>query len=329
MPEGKIKLSIIMPAYNVELYVRESLISVCKQLPVYAELIIINDGSTDNTDKVITETIANYQEKNISYFSQRNRGIAFTRNEGLKHARGEYMTFIDSDDFWSDDYIQVISTQLQEDYDIIEYGVNRFIIDKETIITTTIIHHINFTGENKLERIFRLSRWFTFSRVYKKSLWHNIQFPSGRRYEDAAIIPIIYMKANKIKTLKNALIYYRDNPGSIVNNVTISDTNDLMHAIKHVREYFKKHHNNNMHLCSLSMIRIAVSLKIMHQKLNTNSKNKEFRNILKEIIDDINYKKITFSDIKSITYLLFPQSFCNLILLFKIKYTLFKNKKIH
>lgn len=325
MPEEKIKLSIIMPAYNVERYVRDSLISVCKQLPDYAELIIINDGSTDNTEQRILETIASYQWKNISYILQDNHGIAFTRNEGVERARGEYITFIDSDDFWSDDYIDVMSTPLQEGYDIIEYGVNRFIIDKDEIVTTVKIHHLNLPGDNKLERIFRLSRWFTFSRAYKKELWNNIKFPTGRRYEDIAIIPVIYMKANSIKTLENALIYYRDNPASIVNNVNDSDINDIIHAINHVREYFAKHHSENMHLCSLTIIRTAVSLKIMHQKLNRSSKNNEFKKIIHAVIRDINYKKITPSDFKRLVYLLLPQSLCNLILSFNNKFISIKN----
>lgn len=326
MPEEKVKLSVIMPAYNVELYVRESLISVCKQLPDNAELIIINDGSTDNTAQTITETIANYRQKNITYLSQNNHGIAYTRNEGIKHARGEYITFIDSDDFWSDDYIEVISPHLQNDYDIIEYGVKRFIIDKDKIVTKTIIHNINLPGENQLERVFRLSRWFTFSRVYKKELWENIQFPNGRRYEDVAIVPIIYMKSRVIKTLDNAIIYYRDNPTSIVNNVINTDTDDIMHAITHVREYFKKHHNEHIHLYSLAMIRIAVSLKIMNQKLNKSSKKREFKNILQVIVNDIDYKKINLSDLKRLVYLYLPQIFCNVILSLKIKYTLIKNR---
>lgn len=326
MPEEKVKLSVIMPAYNVELYVRESLISVCKQLPDYAELIIINDGSTDNTAQTITETIANYRQKNITYLSRNNHGIAYTRNEGIKHARGEYITFIDSDDFWSDDYIEVISPHLQNDYDIIEYGVKRFIIDKDKIVTKTIIHNINLSGENQLERIFRLSRWFTFSRVYKKELWDNIQFPNGRRYEDVAIVPIIYMKSRVIKTLDNAIVYYRDNPTSIVNNVINTDTDDIMHAIMHVREYFKKHHNEHMHLYSLAMIRIAVSLKIMNQKLNKSSKKRELKNILQVIANDIDYKKINLSDLKRLVYLYLPQLFCNVILSLKIKYTLIKNR---
>lgn len=308
MPEEKIKLSIIMPAYNVEQYVRDSLISVCKQLPEYAELIIINDGSTDNTDERILETITKYKNKNISYLLQDNHGIAFTRNEGVKHASGEYITFIDSDDFWSDDYIEVISTPLQEGYDIIEYGVNRFIIEKGEIVTTVKIHHLNLPGDDKLERVFRLSRWFTFSRVYKKGLWENIKFPTGRRYEDIAIIPVIYMKANSIKTLENALIYYRDNPASIVNNVNDSDTNDIIHAINHIHEYFAKYHWGNMHLCSLTIIRIAVSLKIMYQKLNQSSNNNEFKKILHTVARDVNYKKIKLSDFKRLVYLLLPQT---------------------
>lgn len=100
-----------------------------------------------------------------------------------------------------------------------------------------------------------------------------MKFPTGRRYEDIAIIPVIYMKTNSIKTLENALLYYRDNPASIVNNVNDGDINDIIYAINHGREYFTKHHRENMRLCSLAIIRTAVFLKIMHQKLNRRSKN--------------------------------------------------------
>lgn len=97
-------ISIIIPAYNAERYLSETIESVLQQTYTNWELIIVNDGSTDATSGIIT----NYADKNkrIRYVTKKNTGVSDTRNEGIKEAKGDYVFFLDADDIWLNDYIE-------------------------------------------------------------------------------------------------------------------------------------------------------------------------------------------------------------------------------
>ena len=93
----KIDISIIMPAYNTEEYIEEAIDSVCTQKGCNYELIIINDGSTDNTHNIVQNKMKEYE--NIVYIKQKNSGLSYSRKVGLDVAKGKYIYFVDSDDY--------------------------------------------------------------------------------------------------------------------------------------------------------------------------------------------------------------------------------------
>ena len=120
---NSIDMSIIVPVYNSEKYLRKCLLSLLNQETKYKyEIVCVNDGSIDSSLDIINELKAQYSEL-ISVFSQRNGGIAAARNKGIELAKGEYIGFVDNDDFVSSDYVEkVISMMKMYDADMIQTG---------------------------------------------------------------------------------------------------------------------------------------------------------------------------------------------------------------
>jgi alpha-1,3-rhamnosyltransferase len=100
-------VSVIIPAYNHELYIEEALQSVVDQTYPNIELIVINDGSTDGTAKVITDFISRHQNHNIQFINKQNEGVCKTLNKGLEMSTGEYVAFLASDDLWLSDRVSI------------------------------------------------------------------------------------------------------------------------------------------------------------------------------------------------------------------------------
>ena len=118
--------SIIVPVYNTEKYIRKCLDSILEAIDIDCEVLIINDGSTDNSEKIALDFIYELPEKyknNFKYIKKENKGLADTKNVGLKNARGKYISCVDSDDYISKDFYEIARKQINEGYEIIIYDV--------------------------------------------------------------------------------------------------------------------------------------------------------------------------------------------------------------
>ena len=118
------KLSVIIPVYNTEKYLKKCLESVIKQTYKNLEIIVINDGSTDNSNKIIEKYVTKYPQK-IKYIEQENRGQAYSRNLGIKLSKGELITFVDSDDYIERNmYKKMIELLERENSDMVICDIN-------------------------------------------------------------------------------------------------------------------------------------------------------------------------------------------------------------
>ncbi|WP_025820314.1 glycosyltransferase family 2 protein [Shewanella marina] len=315
-----IKLSVIIAAYNVSEYIVDCLDSVIKQVDCTVEVIIVNDGSTDHTEDIITNYISNIIDKNIILINKSNGGLSDARNVGLKKSHGDYITFLDGDDIWLDDYFKVISKKLYIS-DIIEFDAIRFNDVKDLDYNDNYIKLVSNNGTNNccfdvLLNIFRRNQWFAWSRVYKSSLFKNIYFPEHRRFEDIATIPILYLNAEVLMSIKEPLVGYRYNPNSITSNPKISDITDIMYALNRVNESI----SNSLYkrnLWSIATISSAPVLKYIY--ISSNDKNnctECFKDSLKLIKRRIVKSILCKYNKKALLVVFFPQVF---ILFSKIK----------
>ena len=195
---NKLKYSIIIPLYNAEKYCKECIDSILYQTYQNYELILINDGSLDNTDNICRS----YQKDNqriINYISQENKGQAIARNVGVAAAKGEYIIFVDADDrLDNNNVLAEINKLLNQHQDLLLFGyaiINENNI-KQTYSSSKLISQLRAeydSGMVLLDEIVTKKpefRWYPWQFVFKREVWNNngISFPNRRIGEDQAII---------------------------------------------------------------------------------------------------------------------------------------------
>ncbi|MBF0787147.1 MULTISPECIES: SP_1767 family glycosyltransferase [unclassified Streptococcus] len=229
-------ISIIVPVYNVERYLKRCLDSLVKQTYVDFELLLINDGSTDNS-ALICEEYARTDSR-IRVIHQENAGPSAARNRGLELARGRYITFVDSDDFVEVDYLENLHTALEKnEADISICNFNSFNEERQSFL-------FSITKEMYFEQTYTVEEWlnqentaknnlyltFTFSplKLFKRELFDGIVFPIGRLREDDATIYKLYLKARKIAFINQGAYYYSQRSEGLSRNGMLDDIRSMI-----------------------------------------------------------------------------------------------------
>lgn len=225
------KISIIVPVYNAENYLRRCIDSILEQTYTNFELLLINDGSTDGSAKILEEV--KESDSRIRIVHKKNEGVSATRNLGLKLVTGDYITFIDSDDFVDKLYLEVLYKSLTEnDADIASGNFASFNEERQTFLFFT-------TEETYFEKVYSPQEWldqennprhnlfltviFTPFKLYKRELWENIEYPVGRVREDDAIIHKLYLRCQRISFVNSAIYFYSQHEDSLSKTVMQKD----------------------------------------------------------------------------------------------------------
>lgn len=206
-------VSIIVPVYNTQQYLRECLDSLVSQTLECLEVVIVNDGSPDNSQQIIDEYIYRYPSK-IRAFTIENRGLGEARNYGISKARGKYLGFVDSDDFVRKDMFEMMYTAaIKNNADcILSDYIGAWEDGKQEYVTSV-------PGEypDRFD-ILRYSAKYgvvnACTKLIDRDLFEKVKFPKGF-YEDLATMPILLSYAKKIYYLREGLYYYRQRSGSI------------------------------------------------------------------------------------------------------------------
>ncbi|SES40189.1 Glycosyl transferase family 2 [Butyrivibrio fibrisolvens] len=197
-----VAISIIIPVYNCEKYLEECLNSINNQKTTFTyEVIIINDGSTDRSAEIINK----YNDDHFIIVSEPNSGQAVARNLGLSLARGSYITFIDADDFVSDNYIESMIKKAQStDADIVLSCYSNCNYSSNINNTCYFGDHVytNFYG-------YLGKSGVPWGKIYKRKLWENVSYPDNIAFEDTIILNVIYRRCLKLVTNDNCIYYYR------------------------------------------------------------------------------------------------------------------------
>ncbi|WP_277559762.1 glycosyltransferase family 2 protein [Acinetobacter beijerinckii] len=218
-------LSLIIPVYNVEAYIEECLNSVILQLDNRVEVIIINDGTPDDSMKIIDRCIKDLPRNLHNCFiilNQENQGQSVARNNALKICTGDYIAFLDSDDVISKCYfLNIFNVVNSCEPDIIRFKASRFKnkIEEQMVFNTGLnLDGFRELDNNLLTRIFNMGSWYPWLNVYKKEKIKDILFPEGLYFEDASIIPEVFLISNNIYFINETLYFYRINElGSLLN----------------------------------------------------------------------------------------------------------------
>lgn len=212
------KLSLIIPAFNAEKFIVETIRCITLQLTNDVELIVVNDGSTDNTSSKVHEYFESYiNSGQLKFITQPNAGVSVARNTGIAHSQGIYLGFIDADDYLMPDYIETLLSHIDNndsDPDIIEFGYKLF---KETLAETAsgpARYSNTMFGlrpcKQVLNHVHAKASWYPWSRIFKRTMFDQKAFPPGVRFcEDLMIIPALYEDASTILVLEKPLYAYR------------------------------------------------------------------------------------------------------------------------
>ncbi len=260
------KLSIIIPVYKVEKYIKDCLESLFSQLDSQVEIIIVDDGSPDNSIGIAKNLVAELIEEKKNSFvfvEQKNQGQSIARNNAIKIARGKYIGFLDADDYISENYISTIlnKIQLHHNIDIFSFKAASF-EDKTGKVLGYICenleagNHIN--DEEFLKNVFKQCSWQSWSRVVKAELMKEHLFPEGILLEDVHVFAKLYLLPVAIFHIDEVLIYYRQRATS---SVAKANTHLIM-SYRLAIEFLESYRDRYREIVELSLYKLYVDLLV-------------------------------------------------------------------
>lgn len=221
------KLSIIIPIYNVEKYLRECLDSVLRQNFWDMEVILINDGSTDRSGELAEIYAKRYA--NVCLLTQRNKGLSAARNAGVMRAKGKYILFLDSDDYLMEDAVQELIEYIEnKNLDLLLFSAVRVICDNQNIVKSREYYGYKHeecagvSGVELYEKLQRTNDYYTaacFQIISRELLRNtNIKFYEGILHEDHLYTFLLMMNAKRCGLIPKAFYCYRYRENSIMNS---------------------------------------------------------------------------------------------------------------
>ncbi len=236
---NKDKVSIIIPVYNTEKYIKRCLDSVINQTYKNIEIIIINDGSTDKSEKIIKETIKN--QKNVIYKKIKNSGVANARNVALDLVSGDYIAFVDSDDYPQNDMIEkLLSYSKNNNCDIVCSGYRKIFKDGEKEVIPDDVSFYDKKLVDSKEILLHSNPYIT-NKLFKMTIVGNIRFNSKLRiFEDLVFTYELFLLANKIGFLNECLYNY-----NVVNETSLTrkfseKMFDIFDAMDELKQFYKE-----------------------------------------------------------------------------------------
>ena len=270
------KVSVIVPIYNVEKYLEKCINSLLSQTLEDIQIILVNDGSKDNSGNIAREYEKNNKNR-IIYVEKENGGLSDARNYGLKYATGDFIAFLDSDDYIEKNaYEEMYNKAIEENADYVECDFiwefpNKIRVDKQ------------YPYKNKKE-MFSFVRVVAWNKLIKRQLItdNNLEFPKGLRYEDVEFTYKLIPFINKFTYVDKPFIHYVQREGSIA-NVQNERTAEIFTVLDNVIEFYKKNniyeeYRNELEynyarylLCSSLKRMCKIKDKIVREKLLTES----------------------------------------------------------
>lgn len=275
-------ISIIVPVYNSEKYLHRCMESILAQTFKDFEVILINDGSTDNSGGLCDQY--KQSDDRVKVIHQSNQGQAAARNNALDLARGDFIGFVDSDDFIHPQMYEILLNNAMQYNANISIGGCCSIIEPK--VEKSEISHVygkTWTGKEYL-RYALLSKesmkmWILCDKIFRRECFSEIRMPEGRIYEDNAVVYRLIYESDIIVDCNAPLYYYCYNPQSTVNQKFQRKHMDWLLVLQEMIEYFEQRHDQLL----LNKVNQSYlfSLEDMYRKVHCNLKDKELEADLK------------------------------------------------
>lgn len=220
--DARIDISVIIPVYNVEKFLRASVISVMSQeTNAKIEVICINDGATDGSAAILSDLEATYP--NLKVVSQKNAGLSAARNTGIEIALGRYFMFLDSDDILLSGAIETAFRLITETKSDIVIGAYKTFVTNDEITKFVL----NNKKSYEVSELSDIRDGYAWGKLYARELFSTVRYPKGYQFEDTITKPLIYRLAKKIVITETAFVAYRIN----ANSLTVKQNKDKFAAI--------------------------------------------------------------------------------------------------
>ena len=297
---NKCKLSIIVPVYGVEKYIDKCLNSLVKQSLKEIEIIVVNDGTKDNSQKIVDKYVKKYPDKIKSYIKE-NGGQGSARNYGLKKASGEYIGYVDSDDFVEKDmYKKLYNKAKENNYDIVVCGNYNVSEDYQNKNIDAFINNYN----TDLENIF-CGKMAVWNKIYKRDILikNKLEFKEKVWYEDLAFTLKAIMNSNTFAFIDEPLYDYLIREGSTMNNSNVQRNLEILDAFNDILSYIQ-HNKKEEYFSKIEFLAIDhIYISAIVRVLKAEADDKVKRETINKLIDYMNKKFPNYKNNKYINTL--------------------------
>lgn len=279
------KISVILTTYNVENYIEECIDSLLDQTIKNFELIIVDDGSTDNTLKILD---SKYPKLNV--IKNEHMGAAKCRNMGLKMARGKYICILDSDDYFEKDMLELMLNKMEKyDADVAVSSAYKFDnLTSEEVITHYMLNKDVFKNYDVFspvdikENIFQLTVANAWAKMFKKELidFNNLEFQDLKNSNDVLFVFSAIINAKKIVPIDVPLVHYRFNNAKSIQGIKKQYPFEFIKAYEALQEYLIT--KNLYELYKQSFIKMVINIFLWNTKTADEITQKEIFKLLKE-----------------------------------------------
>lgn len=251
------KVSVIIPVYKVEKYLDECVQSVLNQTYKNLEIILVDDGSPDNCPKMCDEYAK--ADQRVRVIHKENGGLSSARNSGIEIATGDYIFFLDSDDYLGNDIIEsLVSVALKHNAKITACG---YTSDSSKIDNGKNYEVFNLSKEQSLkcilkEKIITTSAW---GKLYKAKLFETIRFPNGKIYEDLGTTYKVIELVDQVVVIDSRKYYYRVNPVSITQSNFSKKQLDYYDIVEELERFVSENYKKYLRLVKNHVARNSIS----------------------------------------------------------------------
>lgn len=262
-------ISVIVPVYNVEQYIQKCIESLMDQTFGSFEVLIINDGSEDNSIKIAKNTFNGNRQ--FTVYKKENGGLSDARNFGIEKAQGLYLAFLDSDDYYDKYFLEKMYQKITSDnadivvcdYQLVDEKY-KYMQTKEVEIYQSLNGEKAFLNNIKAEGI-NSGVW---NKLYKKTLFDDIRYPVGIYYEDHATMYKLLLGSSKISFVSEVLFYYVQREGSITNSIRKKNIDDRFLVLKGMKEYLIQnnkytHYKRDYQIAYLQYVILSGAIQIV------------------------------------------------------------------
>lgn len=315
-------ISVVVPVYNVEKYLQKCIDSIINQTYKKIEIILVNDGSTDNSLSICNEY--KKTDSRIQVIDKKNGGLSSARNVGIKFSKGKYICFVDADDYLEHNFVEKLYNKIINNK--CDISICNFVYDFEN--GKSKIRYNNSLENylmNSSEAILQLNNYKYFdmsacSKMFKKELFSDIRFPEGKFCEDYYVMYLLFDKADKIVYFCDPLYHYFQRVGSITKDKKLKY--DFIHAAYEQMTFVEKKYPNLKYVVRSAYSSANMTVYNMAKKNNIKLSKADKRKFQKAVKENYAYVKRNnyIPKIKKIQTYLFTKN----LILYNILFTLYR-----